>query len=401
MNALISSDNVLVLWAIIVLWSAISIYLEQRYQWAAKVSGAIIALLGAMILSNLNIIPVESPVYDSIWGYVVPLALPFLLFQCNIKKIWKESGRLLILFLISAIGTMVGSLIGFTLLKNHIPELGSIAGVMTGTYIGGTVNFVAVASSFDLSGELLSAAIVSDNLLMVLYFFLLIAMPSLTFFRKMFTHPYVDQIEKTGTKGDETLAAAYWGRKEISLKDIAFGFAASCVIVALSDTLSGVLKTAIPTSNAFLSTFNILISNKYLLITTIAMLCATFVPKFFGEIRGTQEIGTFLVYLFLTVIGVPASIKLIIEKSPLLLVFCAIMVLSNMIFTFGFAKIFKFHLEEAIMASNANIGGPTTAAAMAISKGWTNLVAPVLLIGTLGYVLGTYFGIFIGTLLMG
>ncbi|MDO4788298.1 MAG: DUF819 family protein, partial [Johnsonella sp.] len=99
------------------------------------------------------------------------------------------------------------------------------------------------------------------------------------------------------------------------------------------------------------------------------------------------------------VIGVPASLPLIIAKSPLLLVFCAVMVAVNMLISFVFGKLFKFSLEEIILASNANIGGPTTAAAMAISKGWTELVAPVMLVGTLGYVIGNYFGIFLGNLL--
>lgn len=400
MKSLISPNNVLALWAIITGWAAVSIYLEQKYQWAAKASGAIIALLGALVLSNFGIIPTESPVYDDIWSYVVPLALPFLLFQCNIKKIWKESGRLLILFLISAFGTMTGAFIGYFVLKNYIPELGRVAGMMSGTYIGGTVNFIAIADSFSIPGELVSAAVVSDNLLMALYFFVLIAIPSLGIFRKYFTHPYVDEIEKTGTNENQTLAAAYWQRKEISLKDIAFGFASSCIIVAISDFFGAFIGRTIPTSNLMLTILNALLSNKYLIITTITMLCATFLDKFFGEIKGSQEMGTFLVYLFLTVIGAPASIRLILEKSPLLLVFCAIMVIMNMIFTFTATKLLKFDLEEGILASNANIGGPTTAAAMAISKGWGSLVGPIILIGTLGYVLGTYFGILIGTVLM-
>ena len=70
-----------------------------------------------------------------------------------------------------------------------------------------------------------------------------------------------------------------------------------------------------------------------------------------------------------------------------------------MLVTFICAKLFKFNLEEAILASNACIGGPTTAAALAIAKGWQAMVVPALLVGTLGYVIGNYYGIFIGTFL--
>ena len=108
------------------------------------------------------------------------------------------------------------------------------------------------------------------------------------------------------------------------------------------------------------------------------------------QLNGSQEIGTYLVYLFLFVIGVPANIYTVITKSPLLLVLTAIMVCTNMLFCFVGAKCLKFNLEDAIIASNANIGGPTTAAGMAISQGWTSLVGPAMLIGTLGYAVGNY-----------
>ena len=47
---------------------------------------------------------------------------------------------------------------------------------------------------------------------------------------------------------------------------------------------------------------------------------------------------------------------------------------------------------------NATLGGPPTAAAMAISKGWSDLVLPGLLIGLWGYTIGTATGLFIGDL---
>lgn len=400
MKTLISSENIWVLWAFITGWAAFSIYLEQKYEWASKVSGAIIALIGALILSNLKVIPTESVVYDQVWAYVVPLAITLLLYQCNITKIWKESGKILVLFLISSIGTMLGSTLGFLLLNKHIPELGQLAGMMTGSYIGGGANFAAMASAFDIPGDLVSAAVVSDNLLMALYFFVLISIPSIAFFRKKFRHPHIDEVEKVGIKEGETAASSYWKSKEVSLKDIGFCIGSAFIIVALSVSLADFLASVIPTSNAFLKIINTLFGNQYLIITTVTMLCATIKSDFFGNLGGAQEIGTFLIYLFFVVIGVPASISSIINNSPLLLVFCLIIVLVNMLVTFGAAKLFKFNLEDAIVASNACIGGPTTAAAMAVSKSWSKLIAPIMLIGTLGYVIGNYCGIIVGNFLI-
>ena len=72
--------------------------------------------------------------YDFVWDYVVPLAIPMLLLQANVKKISKDSGRLIIIYLISGIGTVAGGFLAFFALKNFIPELNKATAMMVGTY---------------------------------------------------------------------------------------------------------------------------------------------------------------------------------------------------------------------------------------------------------------------------
>ena len=82
-NPLIGAENTWVLWAVCVLGATIAIYLEQKYQWAAKLTGAIIALILAIVLSNFGIIPMDAPVWDAVWSYVVPLSLPKYTHYCS------------------------------------------------------------------------------------------------------------------------------------------------------------------------------------------------------------------------------------------------------------------------------------------------------------------------------
>lgn len=400
MNTLISADNAWALWSILIGIAALSIYLEQTYTWASKVTGAIIGLVLAMILANLNVIPTDAPTYDVVWGFVVPLAIPLLLFNANIKKIWRESGRVLTMFCLSSIGTLLGVYISFILLKDKVPDLYKMAAMMTGSYIGGGVNFAAMAETFGTGEKWISALTVADNLLMAIYFFVLLAIPSINFFLGKFKHPHIDTVtDNVDTNEGETLASQYWGRKDISLRDIAFSIAISFIIVWISTELSAILARVIPTGNFALDLFNGLLGNKYLLITTFTMLLATYFSRFMSNIHGAQEIGTFLIYIFLVVIGVPASIPVIINQAPILLLFTAIIVIINMAVSLVLGKIFKFSLEEILLSSNANIGGPTTAAAMAIAKGWNKLIGPIMLAGVFGYIIGNYLGIFMGNLL--
>lgn len=401
MNTLISADNTWALLSIMCVSVAIAIWLEQKYAWAAKISGAILALILAISFTNLNIIPTNSPLYDDVvWGFAVPLAIPLLLLQCNIKKIWKETGRLLIIFLIGAVGSCIGAFIGYFLLKNNISELNGLAAMMTGSYIGGGINFTALADAFSVSGTMISATTVADNLVTATSMFLLLSIPAVGFFRKHFKHPYIDEVESsTDGASAEIAAAAYWSKKEISLKDIAINFAYASIVVTISRLIAEALGNLIPTGNIMLNICNTFLGSQYIWITTISIIVSMAFEKQIEGISGYNEIGTYLIYLFFFVIGVPASIPMIITNAPLLFVFTLIIALTNMIFCFVFGKLLKFNLEDIVLASNANIGGPTTAVAMAISKGWTKLIGPIMLIGTLGYVIGTYFGIIVGGLL--
>lgn len=401
MNTLISADNTWALLSIMCVSVAIAIWLEQKYAWAAKISGAIVALILAISFTNLNIIPTNSPLYDDVvWGFAVPLAIPLLLLQCNIKKIWKETGRLLIIFLIGAVGSCIGAFIGYFLLKNNISELNGLAAMMTGSYIGGGINFTALADAFSVSGTMISATTVADNLVTATSMFLLLSIPAVGFFRKHFKHPHIDEVERsTDGASAEIAAAAYWSKKEISLKDIAINFAYASIVVTISRLIAEALGNLIPTGNIMLNICNTFLGSQYIWITTISIIVSMAFEKQIEGISGYNEIGTYLIYLFFFVIGVPASIPMIITNAPLLFVFTLIIALTNMIFCFVFGKLLKFNLEDIVLASNANIGGPTTAVAMAISKGWTKLIGPIMLIGTLGYVIGTYFGIIVGGLL--
>lgn len=381
-------------------WTAFTIYAEQKWLWASRLSGVVIALLGALLLTNLGVLPTNCVWFDEIiWGYAVPLAIPLLLLQCDIRKIGQESGRLLLLFLIGSAGTVCGTLAGFSVLHKAIPESGGIAAMLAGSYIGGTVNLVAMAETFRVLPQTVSATVVADNLLMSLYFFVLILFSEWKLFHKYFKHPYIEHMHQNQMT-EQTQAAAYWGKKPISLQDIALNLAISICIVWLSTELADWFSAAIPQGNGFLTDLaGGLFGNKYLILTTMTMLLATCFSKRLAGLSGSQEIGTYLIYLFFFAVGAPASVRAIFQNAPLVLVFAAIIVMVNMFVCFLFGRLLHFTLEECILASNACIGGPTTAAAMAISKGWTALIGPIMLIGTLGYVIGTYAGTCIGQLL--
>ena len=392
---LISADNHLLLWTFLMLAASVAIYIELNCRWAAKIPGAVLALLIALAASNFGLIPTDAPAYDAVWGYIVPLAIPLLLFQLDLHALFKESGRLLIIFLISSVGTMLGALIGFFMLKDHIPELSKITGMISASYTGGGVNFAAMTARLEPSKDITAATIVADNLMMACYFFILIGISGSYAVRKIWGSPYQDELDKNGTS-NQNMAADYWQTKPISLQSIALSLGASMAIVAVAFTVSKWLKGILGEgSNMATNMLFSLVTDKYLLLTSLTLLVIALFRNGVRKLDGSQELGTYGIYLFFVVIGIPASIPLIIQNAPLLFVFTLTVAMVNLLITLIFGKLLKFSIEEIVLACNANVGGPTTAAALAIGKGWRDLIGPILLIGTVGYIIGNYVGMFI------
>jgi uncharacterized membrane protein len=140
-------------------------------------------------------------------------------------------------------------------------------------------------------------------------------------------------------------------------------------------------------------------TNKFVLITVFSLVAATAAPRLLDRLRGYDRIGVFLLFLFLFSIGLPADLRVVIFQTPLLFLFCAILALFNIAFTLVLGRLFKLTLEEVLLAVNATLGGPPTAAAMAVSLGWRPLVLPGLLAGLWGYVIGTPLGLMVFALL--
>lgn len=108
----------------------------------------------------------------------------------------------------------------------------------------------------------------------------------------------------------------------------------------------------------------------------------------------------YLLYLFFFVIGLSADLWQVIFNMPSLFGFCLVMAVTNLLVTLGLGRLFKLPLEELLVSVNATLGGPPSAAAMAIAKGWSSLVLPGLLVGIWGYVIGTSLGILMTEMLM-
>lgn len=401
MTPLISPDDHATLWAIIASGTAAAIWLEQNYRWAARLSGPVIALLLAMILSNARVVPTDAPVYDFVEGWLVPLAIPLLLLRANVREIARAGRGLLTAFCLATLGTLLGTVLAASLLRGVIgtPATEHAAGLMAASYIGGGVNFFQVKASRGISPDVANPLLVADNFVMAGFFILILGIAASRWFRARYPHPHT---QDASAGAAENLAARHWQRKGIGLLDVAKALTFAAVAVALATAAQkGMLAMFgdVSHAGAGAQVLAMLCTNKFVLLTGITLLLVTSLARWLAGINGADELGAYLLMLFLFKIGLPADLLAVVKHAPIMFVFCAIIAAMNVAVPLLVGRWLRLNLEELVLAMNATLGGPSTAAAMAVSAGWSRLVLPGLLIGLLGYIVGTPLGLLVIELL--
>jgi uncharacterized membrane protein len=370
-DTLISPENHWALWAILLSAGAFGLWAETT-QWGAKLSGAVIAIGVAFALSNLGVIPSSAPTYDVVWSFLVPLAIPLLLFSADLKRILRESGPTLLAFVAGAAGTVLGTVLAFQVLP--LGEEGwKLAGIFCATYVGGSLNYMATSEALGLrQGDLLAAGVAADNLAMALYFLVLFALPSMPRLRRRFTRRVAE--------GDVDLQAPKTGPR-IGTRSMITALALAAGLCAVGYALADAL--AVP-------------STGILFITALTVTLATLLPGPLGSLAGAHEAGVLLMQVFFAVIGASASVGLVIRHGLVLFLFALAILTVHLVFILAAGRLLRLDLAEVVIASNANMGGPTTAAAMAVARRWETLVLPAILCGTLGYATATFIGVALG-----
>ncbi|CAI5459488.1 unnamed protein product [Closterium sp. Yama58-4] len=175
---LISASDTWGVWAALLAAAAVGFWSERHTDLGRALSGPLVATLVGLAASNLGLIPSEAPVYGIVNRFLLPLAVPLLLFAADLRRVIKDTGRLLLAFCVGSVGTIFGTLVAFAALP--LRSLGGdgwkIAAALMGRHIGGAVNYVAVTEALQASPSVVTAALAADNLLCALHFTTLFAL---------------------------------------------------------------------------------------------------------------------------------------------------------------------------------------------------------------------------------
>jgi uncharacterized membrane protein len=377
---LISADQTIALSAIIMAIVAFGLWAESQ-AWGQKLGGPLLLLAVSMALANLGVIPYTASIYDEIGGLLVPMAIPLLIMRADFRTIFSESGPMFITFLVATGATVIGAFAG-VLLIDMGPLEAQIAGTVTASYIGGSLNYVATAEAVGLrESSIYVAGISADAVGAVFFLILLMLMPAIRFVRNALPSKFIGNEEAMARQ--ENLAAASEA-PPFRLLPAAIGLAVSLAVCAISAALTSWLEIG---------------SLFILIVTGISLLVANFARPIVSRVSFEFELGTLFMYIFFVAIGAGANLADVLGAAFPILQFIFVMVLVHLCLVVMVGRIVRLDLAEVMIASNACILGPAPAAALAASKGWRPLVTPGILVGLFGYAIATFIGVALTALL--
>ena len=343
-----------------------------------QLGSALLVILFTAIIANLKLIPSASnsiELYSIIFEYIAPISIFFLLLNVNLVSIKKAGLPMITLFIVGSLSTTLGILISWIIIS---PEnvLGSdakvIAGMLTGTYTGGSVNFNAVALEygFQKKGILYAGTVAVDNVVTTIWILATLTFPLI-----------LSKIWKGKVFLKQTISI----EKNFDEDKIDLVSLASLIFLGIS---------AFYISEILAKKFNSIPS--ILILSTIGILLAQ--TNFISKLKGSHNLGLYLVHLFLAVIGAYCEISAVYELKEIgitLFLFTSVSVLIHGVLIIIVGGLFYRDWQMIAIASQTNVGGGASAIALAETFKRNELILPSILMGTLGNAIGTYLGFFV------
>jgi uncharacterized membrane protein len=384
----------LALAAAIAALAGLAFWLDYRVPALAKVGASLLAILFGAILSNAGAVPRESPVYDAIAGPVTSLAIAWLLLSVNLGDLRRVGPRMLGAFGLAVLGTVAGAAVGAVMFAGFFADdTWRLAGTLTGTYSGGSVNFVAVGRGVGLEDTLFAGATAADALTTGLWLGATLLLP--VWLRRWYPAPIPGEGPGEGEgEGEDWGADAvadvdpyahhpFFLKRGISTLDLAVLLATGLALLVASEWMAA--RIPVVPAVLWLTTFALIVGH----------------TKPFREPRGALQLGTLALHLFFVVIGIYSRIADIAEVGVEVFLYTLVVVGVHGVVVFGLGRLARLDLGTLAVASQAAVGGPSSALAVAVARGWQGLVLPGIIVGLLGYAVGNYLGFAVAYLVRG
>ena len=334
-----------------------------------------------MVARTLGILPEKPLFYDAWVRALLPAALILLLISTQLSSIFKVGQIALMTMLVGSLGIIAGGPLALFIFHRGLPQNAWMGfGTLAGSWIGGSINMVALKEAIGTPNDLFSPMIFVDSVVAYSWMAILLSLA-----------PYQVVLDRWNGSHMESLDSLHQtlkrlpSEKEISSLTFKNGLILSGV-AASGSVLSLLVSRRLPPVEGVFTQQTWLV----LFATGLATLLS-FTPLSRLESLGASRLGTFFLYAMLLGMGAQADLKAL-AHFPLFVLVGMVWVLIHGVILFCYGRIFKIPLFFLATASQANIGGVVSAPVVAACYE-KRLASLGLLLAIFGNITGTYLGL--------
>ena len=320
----------------------------------------------------------------------IPLAIPLILFSANLSPLRRLAKPMLKSFALLCVAVAIITSLSFVLFRNTVADTAHVSGMLTGVYIGGTPNLIAIGKALGIDNSVILLANTADMIIGGIYFFLLISVLPPLLRRFLPAYKSVSRESEPDLALEKTIENQYLESGE--------GFRLRAFVQFIPPILLALAAVAVSLGMAWLLTGNA--TNVLVImvgVTTIGV-ALSFVPKV-RSMSGAYPAGQYFIYMFSIAMGLSFDISIVSSSALMLLLMVLFVQLGSVGLHALFARLARIDADTTIITSTAGIFGPPFIPSVASALKNPDIVLPGLLCGILGIVIGNYAGIGIALLL--
>ena len=387
--------NVILITLVYILAPVIIILLYNRFEWVKKVGTVIMAYAVGIILALCGLIPTGEAagaeqmksISDLLMSVTVPLAIPLMLFNSDFK-LWVKSLPKTFVVLIGGLMAIVTSVIlGYFVFRNAgIRDFGDVAAMMTGIYTGGTMNFSALGLALHVDETIMSIALTFEMIVTFPLIMFFVA-GGYKLFRKLL--PYKEKMQDIDTTEDIEV-------KDDSFEEYKGMFSKGVFGKMMLGLLLSVLMLAVGAGLSLLITGKL---NELVIILTITTLAiaASFVP-WIRNLPKTFELGMFFILVFSVVVASKFDVYSIDASALAVMGFIAFIMLVALVIHLIICRIFKVEGDLFVVGQVGLLCSPPFIPPVVGAMGNRKVLISGIVIGLVGYAVGTYLGLLLSLL---
>jgi uncharacterized membrane protein len=309
---------------------------------------------------------------------LIPALLFLLMVNCDLRAIFALGPRVLAVFACTTLSLFTGFVVTYFVFRHWLPagDGWQPLAAVSGSWVGGTANLVAVKQAIGMSDNNLALALLTDAICYSMWVAILFSTARLA--------PAFNRFTRAQSSADLVVAQA----------PVTGPVTADAVLLWLGMALLAAVGSA--WLAAFLPTSDMVSATTWsILIATILGLVVAHTPL--ARFPGANRISGALLIFVVAVMASQSNFSGI-ATAPLYLL-CGVCIIGiHALFMLLAARLFHFDLYLCGISSLAHIGG--VAASPILAATYSPVLVPVaVLLALLGYILGTGFGLLMATVL--